>query len=73
MTYEMYFLHGLGQTPSDWIDTVKNLDENFDVSCPDLFEWLDGTEFCYANLYQGLKKLLCQFDEPFALCGLSLG
>ena len=56
MTYEMYFLHGLGQTPSDWIDTVKNLDENFDVSCPDLFEWLDGTEFCYANLYQGLKK-----------------
>ena len=23
-------LHGLGQTPSDWNDTVKNLDENFE-------------------------------------------
>ena len=67
------FLHGLGQTPSDWIDTVKNLDENFDVSCPALFEWLDGTECCYANLYHGLKKYCAQFDEPFALCGLSLG
>jgi len=67
------FLHGLGQTPSDWIDTVKNLDENFDVSCPALFEWLDGTECCYANLYHGLKKYCAQFDEPLALCGLSLG
>ena len=67
------FLHGLGQTPSDWIDTVKNLDENFDVSCPALFEWLDGTECCYTNLYHGLKKYCAQFDEPFALCGLSLG
>jgi len=67
------FLHGLGQTPSDWIDTVKNLDENFDVSCPALFEWLHGTEFCYANLYQRFEKYCNQFEEPFVLGGLSLG
>ena len=48
-------LHGLGQTPSDWNDTVKNLDENFEVSCPALLGWLHGTEFCSANLYQRLN------------------
>ena len=66
-------LHGLGQTPSDWNDTVKNLDENFEVSCPALFEWLHGTEFCYANLYQRFEKYCNQFEEPFVLGGLSLG
>lgn len=66
-------LHGLGQTPSDWNDTVKNLDKNFEVFCPALFEWLHGTEFCYANLYQRLEKYCDQFEEPFTLGGLSLG
>ncbi|MCI9531186.1 MAG: hypothetical protein HFH38_05470 [Lachnospiraceae bacterium] len=52
---ECILLHGLGQTPSDWIDTVKNLDDNFEVSCPALLGWLHGTEFCSANLYQRLN------------------
>lgn len=66
-------LHGLGQTPSDWNDTVKNLDENFEVFCPTLFDWLQGTEFCYTNLYQGFEEYCDQFDEPLVLGGLSLG
>lgn len=49
-------LHGLGQTPADWNNTVKNLDERFESNCPALFDWLQGTEFCYTNLYQGFEK-----------------
>ena len=66
-------LHGLGQTPSDWNDTVKNLDENFEVFCPALFDRLHGTEFCYTNLYQSFEKYCDQFCEPLVLGGLSLG
>lgn len=66
-------LHGLGQVPSDWNDSIKDIDKNFEVSCPALFEWLHGTEFCYANLYQKLERYCDQFEEPFTLGGLSLG
>ncbi len=66
-------LHGLGEKTSDWSDTVKYIDRNFEVSCPALFEWLQGTEFCYTNLYQGLENYCRQFEEPFILGGFSLG
>ncbi len=66
-------LHGLGQTPSDWKNTEKYLDDRADVSCPALFEWLHKTEFSYSSLYQGLEKYCEQFEEPFILGGLSLG
>ena len=66
-------LHGLGQTPADWHNTVKNLDERFESNCPALFDWLQGTEFCYTNLYQGFEKYCDQFDAPLVLGGLSLG
>lgn len=66
-------LHGLGQTPSDWDNTVKYMDDRLDVTCPALFEWLPKTDVCYAHLYQGLEKYCEQFEKPFVLGGLSLG
>ncbi len=66
-------LHGLGQNPSDWKDTIQYMDDRLDVSCPGLFEWLPKTEVSYTCLYQGLEKYCEQFDEPFILGGLSLG
>lgn len=66
-------LHGLGQNPSDWDNTIKYIDDRVDVSCPALFEWLPKTKTSYTYLYQGLEKYCEQFDEPFILGGLSLG
>lgn len=66
-------LHGLGQTPADWNDAAKNIDENFEVCCPALFDWLQGGACCFTNLYQGFEKYCEQFDEPLVLGGISLG
>lgn len=66
-------LHGLGQNPSDWDNTIKYIDDRVDVSCPALFEWLPKKKTSYTYLYQGLEKYCEQFDEPFILGGLSLG
>ena len=66
-------LHGLGQKPSDWDETVKYIDNRLEVFCPALYEWLSPKETCYAHLYQGLEHYCRQFDEPFVIGGLSLG
>lgn len=66
-------LHGLGQKPSDWDNTIKYIDNGVDVSCPALFKWLAKTETSYNCLYHGLEKYCDEFDEPFILGGLSLG
>ena len=46
-------LHGLGQKPSDWDNTIKYIDNGVDVSCPALFKWLAKTEASYNCLYRG--------------------
>lgn len=66
-------LHGLGQNPSDWNNTIQYMDDRVDVLCPALFEWLPKTKPSYTCLYYGLEKYCEQFDEPFMLGGLSLG
>lgn len=66
-------LHGLGQNPSDWNNTIQYMDGRVDVLCPALFEWLSKTKPSYTCLYHGLEKYCEQFDEPFMLGGLSLG
>ncbi|MFQ9511282.1 MAG: alpha/beta fold hydrolase [Lachnospiraceae bacterium] len=66
-------LHGLGQTSSSWGNTVKAINNEFDIYCPDLSDWLCNAEPCYSNLYRGLEKYCEQFNEPLNLCGLSLG
>lgn len=66
-------LHGLGQSPADWKDTINNIDKSTAVFCPSLFDWLHGTVYCYGNLYKSLENYCSQFEEPFVLGGLSLG
>lgn len=66
------FLHGLGQVPSDWEATIKRLDLEVDVDCPDLSDWLSGKEASYFDLYHELENY-CEQQEVLHLCGLSLG
>lgn len=70
---KIILLHGLGQTPSSWKNTVEAMDRKQDILCPDLSDWLQGKEICYSNLYLALEEYCGQFNEPLNLCGLSLG
>ncbi len=67
------FLHGLGQSPESWKAVREAMDAKRDICCPDLSEWLFQKEPCYTNLYCGLEKFCELLEEPFNLCGLSLG
>lgn len=69
---ECILLHGLGQNPSDWDETVKHIGGGLSISRPALFDWL-GDDASYARLYRGLEKYCEKLDEPFTLVGLSLG
>lgn len=66
-------LHGLGQTSASWEGVIKAMEGGFDFLCPDLSEWLCGRKICYGNLYRALEEYCDRFEEPFHLCGLSLG
>ncbi len=68
---KVVFLHGLGQTASDW-QAVMNYTQLSDVDCPELFSLAAG-DFTYSSILSGLEKLYEQETEPFILCGLSLG
>lgn len=66
-------LHGLGQSSESWSDTVKVFNDDFEVLCPNLSDWLFGKTPCYDTLYRTLETYCEQFEEPLHLCGLSLG
>lgn len=66
-------LHGLGQRASSWKPVVPALSEDFEVSCPELSEWLLGETPGYESLYRGLEEACAQLEGPVNLCGLSLG
>lgn len=70
---DLLFLHGLGQTPSSWDQTIQRLPGEWEIRCPDLACWLQGQEPSYPLLYHALESYCDQFDQPLALCGLSLG
>ena len=40
-------LHGLGQSSESWSDTVKVFNDDFEVLCPNLSDWLLGKTPCY--------------------------
>ena len=40
-------LHGLGQSSESWSDTVKVFNDDFEVLCPNLSDWLSGKTPCY--------------------------
>lgn len=67
------FIHGLGQTASSWDDTLSYMNRKDEVYCPELLSLLRGSKVEYGSLYKGFSEYCGGFDEPLALCGLSLG
>ena len=66
-------LHGLGQTSSSWNETIQILNEDWNIFCPDLSDWIMGKQPCYDTLYKAFEKYCEQFDDTLCLVGLSLG
>lgn len=66
-------LHGLGQTSSSWNETIQILNEDWNIFCPDLSDWIIGKQPCYDTLYKAFEKYCEQFDDTLCLVGLSLG
>lgn len=66
------FLHGLGQSPSAWTETLDSMGLEGALR-PDLSSWLRGQNPCYQTLYRTLEKYCAEIDGPLTLCGLSLG
>ena len=64
------FLHGLGQTPRDWNETIaaSNLTA---VEAPMLFPKYGAVT--YPRLLAALERSYMSDSEPLHLCGLSLG
>lgn len=67
------FLHGLGQSPSSWSETISYLPEDTKAYCPDLFGFCKDGEITYKNIYCGFEEYVDQFSEPVTICGVSLG
>lgn len=66
-------LHGLGQTSSSWDKVISSTEWQPDCDCPNLFDLLKGKEINYSNLYGAFSDYCRSFNEPFGICGLSLG
>ena len=49
-------LHGLGQTSSSWNETIQSLNEDWDILCPNLSDWIVGKQSCYDTLYKAFEK-----------------
>lgn len=69
---KLVFLHGLGQGPESWDETIRALGPEPDAACPDLFGLCGGARD-YPGLYVAFEGCAGDFPEPVALCGLSLG
>ena len=66
-------LHGLGQTSSSWDATIQTLNEDWNIFCPGLSDWILGKQPCYDTLYKAFENYCEQFDDTLCLVGLSLG
>lgn len=66
-------LHGLGQTSSSWDETIQTLNEDWNIFCPGLSDWILGKQPCYDTLYKIFENYCEQFDDTLCLVGLSLG
>lgn len=67
------FVHGLGQTPTSWMETMQHLPKQASSVCPHLFELVQGEEVTYERLYQAFTAYCHQLKAPIHLCGISLG
>lgn len=67
------FVHGLGQTPASWVETIHHLPKQESIVCPHLFELVQGEEVTYERLYEAFTAYCHQLKAPIHLCGISLG
>lgn len=67
------FVHGLGQTTKSWEKTIKGLNKQEKIVCPELSIMLQQKDVSYTNLYEAFSKYCDNFIEPLEICGLSLG
>lgn len=67
------FVHGLGQTPGSWAETIHDLPKQANIVCPHLFELVQGEEVTYEKLYEAFTAYCHQLKAPVHLCGISLG
>lgn len=71
---KIIFLHGLGQTAQSWDSVIECLPTNYSSSAIHLFHHVTDDEILSLDsLDSFLSKKLAFVDEPFILCGLSLG
>ncbi|MGM0126208.1 hypothetical protein IGI37_003637 [Enterococcus sp. AZ194] len=69
---KLVILHGFGQNSNDWEEFINNV--SADILIWNLFEHNDLNEFFTLNdLYKTIENELDKIEEPFFLCGLSLG
>lgn len=70
---QQVFLHGLGQTPECWAETIVQLESAEHSVCPNLSEILRGKDASYQNLYEAVSEICNQSRDELDLFGLSLG
>lgn len=67
------FLHGMGQRASSWNKTISFLPDTAEAVCPELSDFLSGSNCNYNNMYASFCEYCSGFSEMPVLCGLSLG
>lgn len=65
-----FLLHGLGQDSSIWNNMIEN-QEN--IICPNLPDFLKGKEANWNNLYNSFENYCKSIPDKINICGLSLG
>jgi len=65
------FLHGLGQNAHDW-EKVTELISDRNFECLSLFP-ASGKSCSYSEIFCSLEERLAKEQEPFCICGISLG
>lgn len=70
---KVVFLHGLGQSPSSWNETISCLPKEIKTYCPNLFDFSTDRAITYKNIYLSFEKYIDTFSEPVTICGISLG
>jgi len=68
---KIVLLHGMGQTAASWEETISDLPIDWQIHIPDLFA--NQKLVTYEQLYEALVHECENINEPFHLCGISLG
>ena len=68
---DLIFLHGLGQNPSSWNETLSVLPQCIKAYCPDLLHLCEDKD--YEKMYLAFENYVDDFSNSINLCGISLG